>query len=96
MISAEALTMFLNVGLGIVCIALIQMFKDSLFADIAKFLFILAVGMMAHSVIYVFLSGPYTLFVYGVSAVVVSVCYLLLVSAIWITLKKLTEGGESR
>jgi len=91
-VSVEVGTIFLNVGLGIVCLALIQVFKDSLFADIAKFLFILAVSMIAHSAVKVFLSGEYTSFVYGVSAVVVSVCYLLLVSAILTALNKINEN----
>lgn len=85
--SVEVGTIFLNVGLGIVCLGLIQIFKDSLFADIAKFLFILAISLIAHSAVKVFLSGEYALFVYGVSAVVVAICYLLLVSA---TLKALS------
>ena len=90
-ISVEIGTVFLNVGLGIVCLALIQIFKDSLFADIAKFLFVLAISMIAHSAIKVFLSGEYSVFVYGVSAVVVSVSYLLLISAILTALSKINE-----
>ncbi len=90
-ITIETWTIFLNVGLGIVCLALIQIFRDSLFADIAKFLFILAVTLIAHSAIKVFLLGEYATFVYGVSAVVVSVCYLLLVWSILTTLKKINK-----
>lgn len=90
-ITIETWTIFLNVGLGIVCLGLIQIFKDSLFADIAKFLFILAVSLIAHSAIKVFLVGESATFVYGVSAVVVSVCYLLLVWSILTTLKKINK-----
>ena len=86
----------MNVGLGIVCLALIQIFKDSLFADIAKFLFILAISLIVHSAVKVFLSGDYMLFVYGVSAVIVSVCYLLLVSAILTALNKIGEKSAAQ
>ncbi len=94
-ISVEIGTIFLNVGLGIVCLALIQIFKDSLFADIAKFLFILAISMIAHSAVMVFLSGEYSVFIYGVSAVIVSVSYLLLISAILTALSKINEKNPA-
>lgn len=84
--------MLLNIALGVVCIALVRVFAGSIFADIAKFLFILAVSLMAHSAINVFLTGPFTFFVYAVSGLVLSICYLLLVYAVYAALKNITDG----
>jgi energy-converting hydrogenase Eha subunit C len=85
------MTVFVNIGLGIVAMALLQMFKDSLFADIAKFLFILAVTLAAHSAIPVFLSGQYLDVIYGMTALMASISYLLLVLAILTALKKINR-----
>ncbi len=88
------MTVFVNIGLGIVAMALLQMFKDSLFADIAKFLFILAVTMIAHSAIPIFLSGQYTDVIYGITALMTSISYLLLVLAILTALRKINQGAS--
>ena len=91
----EILTLGLNIGLGIACVALIYIFDESIFADIAKFLFILAVSLMIHSAIDAFYTGPFAFFAYGVFALIASICYLLLVSAVFSTLKGMFNAKES-
>lgn len=91
-ISIEVFTLLLNICMGAFCVALVRVFRDSIFADIAKFLFILAVSLMAHSAIDVFITGPDTFFIYGISALVASICYLLLVYAVFAALQNMIKS----
>ena len=92
----EFIVLFLNICLAAATIVLSRLFSGSIFAAIPKYMLVLAVSLVLHSAVDLFLAGPYGSFVYGLTALIASLSYLLLVYGVYAVLEKISKGGSAR
>lgn len=91
---AEFLVFILNICLAGAALALSRIFSGSAFATIPKYMLILAGILILHSSADLFLTGAYESLVYGLSALMASISYVLLVYGTYAVLIKISKGGD--
>lgn len=91
---AELLVFLLNICLAGAALALSRIFSGSVFATIPKYLLILAGSLVLHSSADLFLTGSSEFFVYGFSALLASISYVLLVYGTYAVLIKISKVGD--
>lgn len=89
----ELLVLFLNICLAATALTLARIFSGSVFAAIPKYMMILAVSLALHSMADLSLTGPLGSSVYGLTALIASLSYLLLVYGTYAVLTKISKGG---
>ena len=92
----EAVALFLDFGVLGAAVMLAPVVSGSVFAAIPKYITVLALSLIVHSAIGAFLTGRYAFFVYGLSALIVSICYLLLVYGVFSVLRNISKSGGER
>ncbi len=95
-LALEALVLFLNVGLAIAALVLLPMLSGSVFASIPRYMLVLAVGLIAHVSTEIFLSGPYEFFIFGLTASIATLSYLLLIYGLFGVLKNISENRSNQ
>lgn len=89
----DLLVFFLSICLAVATLVLWRIFSGSVFAAIPKYMLILAASLILHSSVDLLPAGPLESFVYGLTALIASLSYLLLVYGVYAVLKKISEGG---
>lgn len=95
-LSLEFLVLFLNICLAAAALGVTRIFSGSVFSAIPKYMLVLAVSLILHSAVDLFLAGPYRSFIYGLTALIASLSYLVLVYGIYAVLKKISKGGGNQ
>ena len=91
----EFLVFVLNISLAAATLVFWRLFSGSVFAAIPKYMLVLAVSLMLHSAVDLFLVGPFGSFIYGLTALIASLSYLLLVYGVYAVLEKISKGGSA-
>lgn len=90
----EILVLLLNVGLVVAAVWLARILAGSVFANIPRTLIVMAVALTVHSAVDLFVHGPYTFFLYGLTALIAAVAFLFVVYDVYVALKRIaTTGG---
>ena len=84
-----------NISLAMAALRLIIIFSGSAFSDVAQYMLVLALSLIVHTVSEIFFSGRLGFFIFGVTATMVSLSYLLVVYGVFIVLKNISERGRS-
>ncbi len=84
-----------NISLAVATLRLIMIFSGSAFSDVAIYMLVLALSLIVHVVSEIFLSGRLGFFIFGVTATMASLSYLLVVYGVFIVLKNISERGRS-
>ena len=92
----ELLVLFLNICLAAVVLVLSKLFSGSVFAVIPKYMLVLAASLLLHSGVDLLLAGPYEDFIYGLTAFIASLSYLILVYGVYAVLNEISKGGQRR
>lgn len=92
----EFLALFLSICLAAATLTLSRIFSGSVFAAIPKYMLVLAGSLVLHSSADLFLTGPIQSFVYGLTALIESLGYLLLVYGTYAVLTKISNRGGDR
>lgn len=90
----ELLVLLLNSSLVVTSIFLMQLLAGSGFFNISKYLLVLALALIIHSASAVLISGTLGHLIYGLTALIVSLCYLLVVWQIYQSLRKISGGKQ--
>ena len=94
-LALNTLVLLLDICLAMAALMLVIIFSGSTFFSMSRYLLILALSLTAHALSEIFLSGQLGFFVYGITASVASLSYLLVVYGIFIVLKNISERGSA-
>lgn len=91
-LTLEVLVLFLNLGLAMAAIGLFRILTGSVFSNLPKYVLILALSLIVHASSDIFLSGQFGFLVYGSTAAIASLSFLLLAYDIFVILKNIEES----
>ena len=89
----ESSVFIINIGLIIAALRLGQVVSGSVFANIPKYIVVMASALTIHSGVDLFLGGRYQFFLYGLTALIVSLSYLAVMYGIYVVLKRISASG---
>ena len=92
----EVLVLLLDVGLAIAALVLVPILAGSVFAIIPRYMLIMALSLIVHALTEIFLSGPYEFFIYGLTASIATLSYLLLVYGLFGVLKNISASRSEQ
>ena len=95
-LALEVLVLLLNVGLAVAALVLLPMLSGSVFASLPRYMLILAASLIAHASTEIFLSGTYEFFIYGLTASIATLSYLLLVYGLYGVLKNISASRSEQ
>jgi len=95
-LTLEALVLLLDVGLGIAALVLVIFFLGSAFSSVPRYMLLLAFSLTVHAITHIVVPGKFGFFLYGFTAVVASLSYLLLVYGVFVTLKNISEREDTQ
>lgn len=92
----ELLILALDFGLAAASLRLARALSGSVFANIPRYMLVLASALIIHSLSDILLSGGYATLAYGLTALIASASYLLLIYGVYSALKKISGSGGPR
>ena len=94
-LALNVLVLVLDICVVMAALMLVIVFSDSTFSNVPRYLLILALSLTAHALSEIFLPGRLGFFVYGITASLSSLSYLLVVYGIFIVLKNISKRGSA-
>ena len=94
-LALNVLVVLLDICLGMAALMLVIIFSGSVFSSMSRYMLILALSLTVHALSELFLPGRPAFLVYGITASIASLSYLLVVYGIFIVLKNISERGST-